>query len=153
MMSSLVLLRNTLLAIHLLSATVWVGGMFYALFILRPSLNLLDAMPRLQVHMQTLKRLFAIVWIAMPAMLLTGWAMIYFGWGGFAHLPWYINAMQTMGLLMALIFLYVYFDPYQRLRRAIRPGPELLARIRTLMTINLVLGCLTIIAGSLGHGW
>jgi uncharacterized membrane protein len=153
MMPSLVLLRNTLLAIHLLSATIWVGGMFYALFILRPSLNLLDAMPRLQVHLQTLKRLFAVVWIAMPAMLLTGWAMIYFGWGGFAGLPWYINAMQTLGLLMALIFLYVYFDPYQRLRRAIRPGPELLARIRTLMTVNLVLGCLTIIAGSLGHGW
>jgi uncharacterized membrane protein len=153
MMTSLVLYRNTLLAIHLLSATIWVGGMFYALFILRPSLNLLDAMPRLQVHLQTLKRLFAIVWIAMPAMLLTGWAMIFAGWGGFAGLPWYINAMQTMGLLMALIFLYVYFDPYQRLRRAIRPGPELLARIRTLMTINLVLGCLTIIAGSLGHGW
>jgi uncharacterized membrane protein len=153
MMTSLVLYRNTLLAIHLLSATVWVGGMFYALFILRPSLNLLDAMPRLQVHLQTLKRLFAIVWIAMPAMLLTGWAMIFAGWGGFAGLPWYINTMQTLGLLMALIFLYVYFDPYQRLRRAIRPGPELLARIRTLMTINLVLGCLTIIAGSLGHGW
>jgi uncharacterized membrane protein len=153
MMSSLVLMRNTLLAIHLLSATVWVGGMFYALVILRPSLNLLDAMPRLQVHLQTLKRLFAIVWIAMPAMLVTGWLMIFAGWGGFAGHPWYINTMQTLGLLMALIFLYVYFDPYQRLRRAIRPGPELLARIRTLMTMNLVLGCLTIIAGSLGHGW
>jgi len=153
MITSLVLLRNTLLALHLLSAVLWVGGMFYAVMVLRPALGLLDAAPRLQVHIQTLKRFFRFVWVAMPLMLVTGWAMVFLAWGGFGSLPWSINVMQTLGLLMALIFLYVYFAPWQRLRRAIRPGPELLERIRQLMIVNLVAGALTIVVGSLGHSW
>jgi uncharacterized membrane protein len=153
MMTTLVFVRDTLLAIHLLAAAVWVGGMFYAVVILRPALNLLDATPRLQVHMQTLKRFFGIVWVAMPLMLVTGWTMVFAAWGGFASLPWSINAMQTLGLLMALIFLYVFFAPWQRLRRAIRPGPELIVRIRQLIMVNLTVGALAIIAGSLGHVW
>jgi uncharacterized membrane protein len=148
-----ILIRNTLLAVHLLSAVLWVGGMFYAVVVLRPALDTLDATPRLQMHMLTLKRFFRVVWVVMPAMLLTGWAMVFAVWGGFAALPWSINVMQTLALLMALIFLYIFFSPWQRLRRAIRPGPELLPRIRQLVTLNLGLGVVTIVVGALGHVW
>jgi uncharacterized membrane protein len=153
MMTSLILIRDTLLAVHMLSAVIWVGGMFYAVVILRPALNLLDAGPRLQVHMQTLKKFFFYVWHVMPLMLLTGWAMVFSAWGGFSTLPMSINIMQGLAIVMAGIFLYIFFSPWQRLRRAIRPGPELIARIRRLISINLVLGMLTIVAGSLGHVW
>jgi uncharacterized membrane protein len=141
------------LAVHLLSAVIWVGGGFYTVVVLRPALNLLDAAPRLQVQMQTLKKLFFYIWHAMPLMILTGWAMVFLAWGGFGALPWSINAMQGLGILMALIFLYTFFDPWQRLRRAVRPGPELFTRVRNLVTLNVVLGTLTIVAGALGHSW
>ena len=147
------LLRNILLAVLLLSAVIWVGGGFYTVVVLRPALNLLDAAPRLQVQMQTLKKLFFYIWHAMPLMILTGWAMVFLAWGGFGALPWSINAMQGLGILMALIFLYTFFDPWQRLRRAVRPGPELFTRVRNLVTLNVVLGTLTIVAGALGHSW
>jgi uncharacterized membrane protein len=147
------LLRNILLAVHLLSAVIWVGGGFYTVVVLRPALNLLDAAPRLQVQMQTLKKLFFYIWHAMPLMILTGWAMVFLAWGGFGALPWSINAMQGLGILMALIFLYTFFDPWQRLRRAVRPGPELFTRVRNLVTLNVVLGTLTIVASALGHSW
>jgi uncharacterized membrane protein len=153
MMTSLVLFRNTLLAVHFLGAAIWVGGMFYALMVLRPALTLLDGPQRLQVHMQTLKKFFFYVWHAMPLMLITGWAMVFFAWGGFANLPVSIHIMQGLAIIMAAVFLYTFFVPWQRLRRAIRPGPELIARIRQLITVNLVLGALTIVAGSLGHVW
>ncbi len=146
-------LRDVLLAVHLLSAVIWVGGMFYTLVVLRPALSLLDAGPRLQVQMQTLKKLFFYIWHAMPLMILTGWAMVVLAWGGFASLPWSINAMQGLGILMALIFAYTFFDPWQRLRRAVRPGPELITRIRNLLTLNIALGAVTIVAGALGHVW
>ena len=146
-------LLTLLLAVHLLATVLWVGGMFYAVVVLRPALTLLDATPRLNVHMQTLQRFFRLVWHAMPLMLLTGWAMVFLAWGGFAALPVAINIMQTLGLLMALIFLYVFFGPWQRLRRAIRPGPELLTRIRQLIVLNLTIGVATIIAGAWGHSW
>ena len=66
MMTYLVLLRNSFLAIHFLAAVVWIGGMFYTLVVLRPALNVLDATPRLQLHMLTLKKFFFVVWHAMP---------------------------------------------------------------------------------------
>ncbi len=147
------ILRNVLLAVHLLSAVIWVGGTFYTVVVLRPALTLLDANPRLQVQMQTLKKLFFYTWHAMPLMILTGWAMVGLAWGGFGALPWSINVMQGLGILMALIFAYTFFDPWQRLRRAVRPGPELLPRILNLLTLNVVLGALTIVAGALGHVW
>ena len=51
-------LPDTLLAIHLLAATAWVGGMLYALVVLRPALAVLDTPARMQMHMLTLKRFF-----------------------------------------------------------------------------------------------
>lgn len=146
-------LLNTLLALHLLAATAWVGGMFYALIVLRPALGVLDAATRLQLHMLTLKRFFLVVWHAMPLMLLTGWGMIAAAGWGMAHLPWYVNLMQALALVMAAVFLWAYFGPFRRLRRAIRPGPELLDRIRLLITANLGLGIVVIVVASLGHAW
>jgi uncharacterized membrane protein len=145
-------LTASLLAIHVLSAVVWVGGMFYALVVLRPALSVLDAAPRLQMHMLTLKRFFLVVWHAMPLMLLTGWGMIIAAGWDMGHLPLYVNAMQGLGLVMAGIFLFTYFVPFRRLRRAIRPGPELLGRIRILVTTNLILGVLVILIATFGQG-
>ena len=152
-MSSSPLLLNTLLALHILGAAAWVGGMLYALVVLRPALAVLDAAPRLQIHMLTLKRFFLVVWHAMPIMLITGWAMIPLAGWTMAHLPWYVNVMQLLAIAMSIVFLYVFFGPFRRLRRAIRPGPELLARIRTMILVNLVLGVAVIVVASLGHAW
>jgi len=152
-MNHTLLVPNILLALHILAAAAWVGGMLYALVVLRPALAVLDAAPRLQVHMLTLKRFFLVVWHAMPIMLITGWGMIgLVGWS-MALLPWYVNAMQALGLVMAGVFLWAFFGPYRRLRRAIRPGPELLNRIRLLITVNLTLGAAVIVIASLGHQW
>jgi uncharacterized membrane protein len=145
-------LTSALLAIHVLSAVVWVGGMFYAIVVLRPALSVLDAAPRLQLHMLTLKRFFLVVWHAMPLMLLTGWGMIVAAGWDMGHLPLYVNAMQGLGVVMAGIFLFTYFVPFRRLRRAIRPGPELLGRIRLLVTANLIMGLLVILIATFGQG-
>ncbi len=144
---------TALLAVHVLSAVAWVGGMFYALVVLRPALGVLDNSVRLQVHMLTLKRFFLVVWHAMPLMLLTGWGMIGLAGWGMGHLPWYVNAMQGLALVMAAVFLFTFFGPYRRLRRAIRPGPEILGRIRTLVTANLVLGVVVIVIATVGQRW
>jgi uncharacterized membrane protein len=152
-MSSSAWLADVLLAIHLLAAAAWVGGMLYALVVLRPALAVLDATARMQLHMQTLKRFFLVVWHAMPLMLLTGWGMIFAVWGGMAHLPWAVNAMQGLAIVMAAVFLWIFFGPWKRLRRAIRPGPEVLSRIRQLIAVNLALGTLTIIVAAFANDW
>ncbi len=139
------------LAVHLLGMAAWLGGMAYALLVVRPSLGLLDPTPRMSVHLQTLRRFFRLVWHVMPVVLLTGWAMLLGREGGFAHAPWYVNAMQALALVMAAVFVWMFFGPYRRLRRAVRPQPAMLDKVRGLVTLNLSLGTLVVLVAALGH--
>ncbi|ACI53048.1 putative integral membrane protein [Gluconacetobacter diazotrophicus PA1 5] len=145
------ILWSLVLAIHLIGMTAWVGGMVYAVFIVRPSLGLLDATQRASVHLQTLTRFFRIVWHTMPTVLVTGWLMILHE-GGFAAVSWQVNAMQVLGLAMAALFARIYFGPFQKVRRAIRPQPATFDSIRSLVMINIGMGFLTILAAAMARG-
>lgn len=140
------------LSLHVIGAALWVGGLGYAIIVLRPSIAVLDQpAARIQLHLQSMKRFLRLTWHIMPLVLLTGWVMVFTLYGGFAALPWAVNAMQAGALIMTAIFLYLYFGPFRRFRRAIRPGPELIGRMRTLVTINLVIGVLVLVFASIGH--
>ena len=140
---------NLVLAAHLLAVTAWVGGMFYALAVLRPSLAVLDPPQRMALHMQAFRRFFLVVWHAMPVALLSGYAMLFGVYGGFRGAPWNVHAMHGTGLVMAGVFVAIVFGPYAALKR--QPGPGPLDRIRKLIALNLALGALTITVASLGH--
>jgi len=139
---------GVLKAVHVLSAMVWVGGMFFAYLILRPSLSVLEPAQRIALHGQVFRRFFLIVWHAMPLLLITGFAMIFGVYGGMAGLRWNIHVMLLFGLLMAAIFLAIFFGPYKAFRVA--PGPVPLDAIRKLIGINLILGLLTSAIAVLG---
>ncbi len=139
------------LTLHTIGAVVWIGGMAYALIVLRPAIAVLEPAPRMQMHMQSLRRFLRLTWHVMPLVLVSGWIMVFTLYGGFQNLPWAVNAMQLTGLVMAGIFAYLALGPFKRFRRAIRPGPELLIRMRGLMLVNLVLGALVLVFASIGH--
>ena len=61
-------------AVHVLCAVVWVGGMFFAYVVLRPSLSVLEPPQRMALHVQVFRRFFKIVWHVMPLIILTGLA-------------------------------------------------------------------------------
>ena len=71
-------------AVHVLCAVVWVGGMFFAYVVFRPSLSVLEAPQRLALHGQVFRRYFKIIWHVMPLSILTGFAMIFAVFGGMA---------------------------------------------------------------------
>jgi uncharacterized membrane protein len=147
------ILWNLVLAVHLLAMTAWVGGMAYTLLVLRPSLALLDPTARRALHGATAKKFFLIVWHAMPLMLLTGWAMIFGVYGGFANLPVTVNVMHLLGLVMAVVFLVLFFGPWKAFRAASGAEAAVVAmgKMRRLIGVNLVLGVLTVVVASLGH--
>ena len=150
---SATILWGLVLATHLLGMALWVGGAGYALLVLRPSLNLLDQTQRVSVNLQTLTRFFRLVWHVMPIVLLTGWSMEIFREGGFANADWHINAMQGLALVMAGVFLWTFFGPFRRARRAIRPQPALFESIRSLLGTTLVIGASIVVVASLGHSF
>ena len=142
---------NWVLAVHLLCAVVWVGGMFFAVMIVRPALAVLEPPQRVALHHRIFSRFFLVIWGAMPLILASGYAMAFGFYGGFAHLPWNVNAMQALGLVMAAVFLAIVFGPYRRFRAAVGTARALEAanRIRQLITVNLVLGAIVTVLAAL----
>lgn len=137
------------LAIHILCVVIWVGGMFFALLVLRPSLATLEPEQRIALHEQVFGRFFLVVWHAMPIALVTGYAMLIGVYGGFAGADWSVNLMQLLGLVMAGIFLVIFFGPWGRFRRG-TDRPAAADTIRRLIALNLVLGLVTVCVAALG---
>jgi uncharacterized membrane protein len=147
------IIGKLLLALHLLGAVAWVGGMLFALVVLRPSLRVLEPPQRLALHAQVFRRFFLVVWHAMPVQLVTGFLMVFAVYGGFALVPWPVNVMLLTGLLMSAVFLLIVFSPWRAMRSALAAGDNAAAgacvdRIRRLVQVNLALGLLTVVVAA-----
>lgn len=145
-----------LIALHLLGAVVWVGGMFFAHMALRPSVEMLAPPMRLPLLVETLRRFFAWVWVSVLVLLVTGYAMIFTVFGGMAGLGMHIHLMQGIGLLMMALFAHIWFAPFRRMRGAVAgedwpTAGKKMAQIRLIVMINLVLGLLVVVIGSGGR--
>jgi uncharacterized membrane protein len=137
-------------ALHLLCAVLWVGGMFFAYVVLRPSLAAIEAPQRMLLHTQVFRKFFLVIWHAMPLIILTGFAMLGH-FGGMATSPWQIHAMLGLGLVMAAVFVAIFFGPYRQFRRTTdrtRMATSL-DSIRKLIGVNLILGLVTVIIAGL----
>jgi uncharacterized membrane protein len=146
------------LVLHTLSAVVWVGGMFFAHQVLRPASGVLEPGPRLTLWSRVLGRFFAWVFAAVVLLLLTGYAMVFGVYAGFADIELHIQLMQGIGILMMLLFFHLYFAPWRRFRTAVAQqdwaeGGRQLGQIRTIVTVNLVLGLIVVAIGSSGRYW
>jgi uncharacterized membrane protein len=139
-------------AVHVLCAVLWVGGMFFAYGVLRPSLSVLEPPQRLALHAQVFRRFFLVVWHAMPLIILSGFVMLFGYYGGMAGAGWPVHAMMGLGLVMAAIFIAIVFGPYRRFRRATDRAVMVpaLDSIRRLIGINLVLGLVTVVIAVFG---
>jgi uncharacterized membrane protein len=137
-------------ALHLLCAVVWVGGMFFAYVVLRPSMAAIEAPQRMLLHTRVFKKFFLVVWHAMPLVLIAGFGMLGLRWD-MATAPWQIQAMMGLGLLMAAVFLAIFFGPYRAFRRTTDRNrmASSLDSIRKLIGVNLVLGLVTVIVAGL----
>ena len=144
--------------LHVLSAVVWVGGMFFALLVLRPASGPLDPPVRLALWLRVFDRFFPWVFAAIALLLLSGFAMVFGVFGGFANIGLHVNLMMAIGVVMMLIFLHLYFAPWKRFRAAMAAGDNAAAaaqlnQIRILVIVNLVLGLVTVAIGSSGRYW
>lgn len=145
------------IALHVLAAVVWVGGMFFAYVCLRPVAGkLLDPPLRLPLWVHVFGRFFPFVWLAVIALPVSGYWMIFHQFGGMATTPIYIHIMNGIGSLMILIYLHVFFAPYRRLKQAVADqnwpaGGKSLAQLRVLIGINMTLGLLVVLVASGGR--
>ena len=148
---------HLLIPLHLLAALIWVGGMFFAYVVLRPSAAAtLEPPLRLTLWAGSFKRFFPWVWASIIVLLASGLMLIFNYLGGFAGVPAYVHIMFTLGLIMMAIFMHVFFAPYRRLRAAVdardwETAGKNLNQIRRMVGINLLLGLITTIIASAGR--
>ena len=89
---------SALLMLHLLGTVVWVGGMFFAHMALRPAAaELLTPQQRLPLLRAVLTRFFRWVWLAVLAILASGYWIFLVLWQGQA--PLHVHLMQGSGFL------------------------------------------------------
>lgn len=148
----------TLLAVHVLAAVFWVGGMIFAHAMLRPAAGALEPPVRLPLWRRVFERFFPAVGIAVLALLVSGYWMMLTSFGGFADAPLYVNLMQGVGIIMMLLFGHIYFALWPRFRKAVDAGAfpdaaKALNGIRHTVGINIVLGAITIVLGGTGRYW
>ena len=150
------MLGNLFYVLHVLGAVLWVGGMAFAIFALRPALAVLEPPQRLALHQGVLSRFFRIVWHAMPAVLLSGWFLLFFWFGGFRNVGWHVHVMHLSAIIMAVIFISIVGGPWKAFRAAMARGDapaaaKAVVGIRQLVTANLVLGLVTIAIAAWGR--
>jgi uncharacterized membrane protein len=146
------------LILHALSAVVWVGGMFFAHQVLRPAAASLEPAPWLLLWSRVLGRFFAWVIATIVLLLASGYALVFAVFGGFSRVGVHVHMMQGIGILMMLLFFHLYFAPWSRFRAAVArqdwaEGGRQLGQIRTIVTVNLVLGLIVVAIGSSGRYW
>lgn len=149
------MLYAVLKTLHLLSIVVWIGGMVFAHFFLRPAIGVLEPAVRVRLMHAVLGRFFTAVLVTSMLSLVTGLWMI----GNVAKqvsqagvsfkMPIEWTIMATLGIVMMLIFGHLRFALYRRLSRAVQAedwpaGGAVLAKIRLGVVINLYLGVLIV---------
>ena len=146
------------LALHVLGAVVWVGGMFAAYMCLRPATGPLEPPARLKIWRTFFAKFLPWVWVAILLLLLSGYWMVFTTFGGFAAAGLYIHLMQMIGWLMIALFVWLFHGPWLAFKRAVDvedwpSAGATLNRIRQIIAVNLPLGLLVVGIGGSGRYW
>lgn len=146
-------------SLHSIAAVIWVGGMFMAYRILRPSLMQIEPPHRLTAWSGVFQRFFVWVWTAIVVLVITGYLDWLNRFGSLESMPLYLHWMQWIGWVMIGLFTWLYFVPYAHFKTHIAEqnfpaaGQTLNHRIRPIIAINLSLGMIEIVIGASGAFW
>ncbi len=150
-------MNSLAIALHALSAVIWVGGMFFAHQVLRPvAVAQFEPPQRLKLWVGVFKRFFPWVWLTVLLLPLSGYWMIFKLFGGMASVGLYVHIMQGLGWVMILLYMHLYFGPFRRLKEAVitEQWPEAgkrLNQIRQIVGTNLLIGLVVIAVAAGGR--
>ncbi|WP_415771010.1 CopD family protein [Pseudomonas sp. LB3P38] len=132
--------------LHVLSALVWVGGMFFAWMVLRPAaMKALEGPARLKLWVEVFQGFFRWVWVAVVLLPVSGVGMIHLQYSGFEMAPRYVQVMMGLYVVMTALFIRIQALLLPELRTAVAAqdwptGAATLGKIRKLVGINLIVG-------------
>ena len=142
--------------LHLLAVIIWVGGMFFAHFFLRPAVQGLQPSDRVMLMHGVLQRFFAWVLVLAVVVLVSGIGMIgsihtmAAQAGGTFNMPINWMVMSILGVVMMAVFGHIRFALFKRLDTAVKSkdwpaGGKALESIRKWVSLNLALGLVIVV--------
>jgi uncharacterized membrane protein len=145
----------TLKTVHVLSIVLWIGGMAFAHFFLRPAVAQLEASVRLRLMHDVLGRFFKAVLVVSLLTLVSGVWMLgrvakqVVQSGGSFEMPLAWTIMAVLGVVMVAIFMHIRFVLFKRLGQAVAAsdwgaGAAAMAQIRRWVAFNLGTGILVL---------
>jgi uncharacterized membrane protein len=140
--------------LHVLAALIWVGGMFFAWMILRPSaVAALDGPARLKLWVNVFQRFFVWVWVAVLVLPISGVGLLQLRFSGFETAPRYVQVMMGLYVVMTALFIRIQALKLPELRTAVAAedwpaGAAALGQIRKLVGINLIVGLVLVAIAS-----
>ncbi|MEN3034381.1 MAG: DUF4149 domain-containing protein [Aquificaceae bacterium] len=128
-------MANSLLFLHLVFASLWIGGMIYSFFFLRPALKSLPKEQQSILLKGVFSRFFLAVWVSILALFVTGMGLWHgrrpdLGENPLFHIKLFLFSV------MFLIFSYIHLYLFRRMK---------LSSIPPLIAINLFFGIIIIL--------
>lgn len=146
------MLYPALLLLHLLAVIVWVGGMAFVHFALRPAAEATLPPPqRVPLMVAALQRFFRMAAASVALVLASGFAMYFLAGAQAAPLGWHL--MAGLGVVMSVVFAFIawHLFPQAVASAAEANWPQaagVFKRIRALVALNLSLGVLAVVAAA-----
>ncbi|MFN3870090.1 MAG: hypothetical protein ACK4MW_01190 [Aquificaceae bacterium] len=127
---------KSLLFLHVFFAMVWIGGMIYSLFFLKPSLKeIAQRETRDRFLKVVLSKFFLAVWISILVLFISGMGLWHGYRRDFTENTLFHTKLFLFGLTV-LIFLYIYFFLFRKNK---------LSQIPNLIGINLLINTLILL--------
>ena len=147
--------------LHLLATVVWIGGMAFNIWVLRPSLSTVEPRQRVKIASAVLKRFIYLAWLSIVTLFITG---VFLGptTSGVSLTTDYgilLITKHTIVIAMVIIVAVISFVIFPRFKTLLSdmnvkvvqkemPSPELsklLGRIVLLVKLNLTLGIVVLL--------
>lgn len=149
------MIYSALKTLHLLAIIVWLGGISFSYFFLRPAMAQLDTPTRLRLMHEVLGRFFkAALWASLLVMGSGIWmlgrvAKQVVQSGGVFQMPLAWTVMAVLGSVMVALFMHIKFALYKKLAQSVTAsdwpaGDMALTQIRNWLAVNLGLGVLVL---------
>lgn len=143
-------MRTFWVVLHVFGVVFWVGGMAFSQMILRPAVQELEGPQRVALMMRVLDRFFRLVIVSLVLIWVSGLAILLPV--GMRHAPLSWHLMYALATVASIVFVVIYGLYRGKAKPAflandIKATADVLGKVRVLISVNLVLTSLAVVAG------
>lgn len=147
-------------SLHILGATIWVGGLFMLVAIIWPSINqtVINHQAYLKASVDVLGMFIPWLIAASIMTIISGYVTLFGLYHGFKSAPLYIHIMAGFGFFMLLLVGHIIMSPWKRMHKALEEKAwdeveKYLPKAKLFVWIGLVIGVIVLLVAGSGRYW